>query len=234
MKNIKTLLWSALLLLVVADKHFASATAAEVQPLFPVTEAPAATSSTQTGFKEGTDYKLLPTAMPTRDSKKIEVIEFFWYGCPHCYALEPKLEAWAAKLPSNVDFWRSPVVWGPPKDIHAQVFYTAESLGVLDKTHKAFFDAVHAAEEKTSSEDVYTSDAELKAFFKTFGIEGDKFEQTFKSFTVMSKVKQADARGRGYGIQGVPTLVVNGKYVVQGTMPKALEVVDYLIQQEKK
>lgn len=232
MNNIKTLLWAALLLVVmVFDKH--SSVAMAIEPASVVAEV-LGKSPTNTGFKEGTDYTLLPTAMVTRDPKKIEVIEFFWYGCPHCYELEPRLSAWVAKLPSHVDFWRSPVVWGPPKAIHAQVYYMSESLGMLDKTHKAFFDAVHEAQAKTKNADVYTTDAELKAFFKTFGVDGDKFDQNFKSFTVMSKLKQADARTRGYAVQGVPTLVVNGKYVVQGSMPKALEVVDYLIQKEKK
>jgi thiol:disulfide interchange protein DsbA len=232
MKNIKTLLWAVLFLLVVAcDKHSSSATAAEpATKVETLSTAPAA----KTDFKEGDDYTLLPAAMPTRDTKKIEVIEFFWYGCPHCYALEPRLEAWVAKLPKDVDFWRSPVIWGPAKETHAQVYYTAEALGVLDKTHKAFFDVVHDAEEKEKSENVYTKEDDIKAFFKTFGVESDKFEQNFKSFTVMSKLKQADARGRGYAIQGVPTIVVNGKYAVQGTMPHALEVVDYLIQKERK
>jgi protein dithiol oxidoreductase (disulfide-forming) len=232
MKSVKTLLWAVLFLVVmVFDKQSTAAMAIESAGV--VAEV-LGKSPTSTGFKEGTDYTLLSKAMVTRDPKKVEVIEFFWYGCPHCFALEPKLEAWAAKLPSHVDFWRSPVVWGPPKEIHAQVYYMAESLGMLDKTHKAFFDAVHAAQEKSKSADVYTTDAELKAFFKTFGVEGDKFDQNFKSFTVISKMKQADARTRGYAIQGVPTLVVNGKYAVQGSMPKALEVVDYLIQKEKK
>jgi thiol:disulfide interchange protein DsbA len=228
MKNIKTILWSVFFLLVVAcDKQSSSATAAETTV---ATAEYSVAPTAKADFKEGTDYTLLATVMPTRDPKKIEVIEFFWYGCPHCYALEPRLEAWVAKLPSTVDFWRSPVIWGPVREAHAQVYYTAESLGVLDKTHKAFFDAVHDAK----SENAYTKEDEIKAFFKTVGVAEDKFEQNFKSFTVMSKIKQADARGRGYAIQGVPTLVVNGRYAVQGSMPKALEVVDYLIQKEKK
>lgn len=232
MKNIKTILWAVFFLLVVAcDKKSSSATAAEQT----VATAESSVAPTiKTDFKEGTDYTLLATVMPTRDPKKIEVIEFFWYGCPHCFHLEPALAAWVAKLPPYVDFWRSPVMWGPAKQAHAQVYYTAEALGVLDKTHKAFFDVVHDAEEKTKSENVYVKEDEIKAFFKTFGVTDDQFEQNFKSFTVMSKLKQADARGRGYAIQGVPTLVVNGKYAVQGSMPKALEVVDYLIQKEKK
>lgn len=241
MKNIKILLLTTFFLVVVGcDKKepakiesttspIVSSTAEPTTP--PKSSSPAPSSSAE--FKEGTDYTLLATVMPTRDPKKIEVIEFFWYGCPHCFHLEPSLEAWVAKLPKYVDFWRSPVMWGPAKQTHAQVYYTAEALGVLDKTHKAFFDAVHDAEEKTKSENVYVKEDEIKAFFKTFGVADDKFEQNFTSFTVMSKLKQADARGRGYAIQGVPTLVVNGKYAVQGSMPKALEVVDYLIQKEK-
>ena len=232
MKNLKTALWALFFLLAVAcDKQSSSATAAES---IVATAEPSAASAGKTDFKEGTDYTLLATVMPTRDPKKVEVIEFFWYGCPHCYAFEPHLEAWMAKLPSTVDFWRSPVIWGSAKETHAQVYYTAITLGVLDKTHKAFFEAVHAAQEKTKSENIYVDKDEIKAFFKTFGVDNDKFDQTFESFSVMSQLKLADARGRSYAIQGVPTLVINGKYAVLGTMPRALEVVDYLIQKEKK
>lgn len=202
---------------------------------FLISTAHAADTQPSNGaFKEGKDYTRLSNPMPTRDSNKVEVIEFFWYGCPHCYAFEPTLEAWVAKLPPHVDFWRSPVVWGDVKKTHAQVYYTAEALGVLDKTHKAFFDAVHEAELTQKSEDVYTAPETIKAFFKNYGVSNEKFDQAFASFGVMSKVTMADARGRSYTVSGVPTLIVNGKYVVQGSMPNALAVVDYLITQEKK
>lgn len=233
MKNIKTLLWAILFLVVSACNKESNATAAE--PATHVETLSSQTAPSAPGnFKEGKDYTVLATALPTRDANKIEVIEFFWYGCPHCYKFEPELEAWAAKLPSYVDFWRSPVMWGPVKQIHAQVYYTAESLGVLDKTHKPFFEVVHAAEEKAQSENVYATPDEIKAFFKTQGVDGDKFDQIFPSFFVASKLKLADERGRSYGIQGVPTLVVNGKYVVPGSAPNSLAIVDYLIAKEKK
>lgn len=233
MKNIKTFLWAVLFLVVSACNKESNATAAE--PAAHVETLSSQTAPSAPGnFKEGKDYTVLATAMPTRDANKIEVIEFFWYGCPHCFKLEPDLAAWVIKLPKDVDFWRSPVVWGDVKKIHAQVYYTAESLGVLDKTHKAFFDVVHAAEEKAKSENVYITPDDIKAFFKTQGVAEDKFDQAFSSFSVASKVSMADARGRGYAVQGVPTLIVNGKYAVQGSMPDSLAIVDYLIAKERK
>lgn len=229
MKNIKTFLWVLLFLVVGACNKESSATAAES-----ATSADAVTTQTSsTAFQEGKDYTVLATVMPTRDANKIEVIEFFWYGCPHCFELEPRLEAWVAKLPKNIDFWRSPVIWGPVRENHAQVYYTAEALGILDKTHQAFFEAVQTAQ-TAKKDNAYTTPAEAKAFFVSQGVAEDKFDQTFSSFAVMSKIKLADARGRSYAIQGVPTLVVNGKYAVQGSMPHSLQVVDYLIAREKK
>jgi thiol:disulfide interchange protein DsbA len=185
--------------------------------------------------KEGVDaeYELLKTPMPVRDPKKIEVVEFFWYGCPHCYALESRLEEWLKKLPKDVDFWRSPAVFGPTWKIHAQVFYTEEALGILPKTHRPFFDAVHEEEEKQQgNHDVFNTLETITAEFVKLGVPADKFAATFNSFIVLSKVNQADQRGRDYKLESVPTIIVNGKYMVHGG-PHTFETIDYLVNKER-
>lgn len=181
-------------------------------------------------FKAGTDYDVINPPQPTEDAKKVEVIEFFWYGCPHCLEFEPDLNAWIKTKPQNVQFIRQPAVFNEVWAAHAKAFYTAESLGVADKLHADFFDAIQHKKEKLVSED------DLAKFFVAHGISEDAFHKAYKSFAVDSKMRVAAATGPRYGITGTPSIVVNGKYLVSPGKSKSfsrmIEITNALIAQE--
>ncbi len=181
-------------------------------------------------FKAGTDYDLVNPPQPTADPGKIEVMEFFWYGCPHCYHFEPELNAWLKHKPANVAFIRQPAVFNEQWGAHAKAFFTAEALGVLDRLHPELYDAIQNKHEKLVSED------EQAAFFKAQGVDEAAFRQAYKSFAVDSKMRQAGGMGAKYGITGTPSIVVNGKYLVSPgkakSFPRMLEITNALIKQE--
>ena len=158
--------------------------------------------------KSGTDYSELKAVQPVETKGKVEVVEFFWYRCPHCYSLEPKLEAWVKKLPADVQFVRIPAVLSDNWAIDAGFFYTFEALGVLDKVHRAFFDAIH------KDRLVITSEPAVTEWLKNHGIDRKKFDETYKSFGVQAKVKRAAQLSSAYQLEGVPLLAVQGKYTV--------------------
>ena len=160
----------------------------------------------------GQHYDVLPYPVRTRDSSKIEVVELFWYGCPHCDKLNPLISAWEKKLPDDVDFWFSPAIFGKSWKIHAQAFYAAEALGVQGKLHDKFFDALHRERLKLNTED------QLASFFVRNGVKEEDFRKAFNSFSVKkSKLDQAESRGKSYRATGVPALIVNGKYRIAAT-----------------
>ncbi|MDH3948081.1 MAG: thiol:disulfide interchange protein DsbA/DsbL [Gammaproteobacteria bacterium] len=181
-------------------------------------------------YDEGIEYKRLATPVSTVDPNKIEVVELFWYGCPHCYRLEPELKAWLKNKPDNVVFVRVPAVFRPLWKFHADVYYTAEVLGVLDQINDAMFEAMQVQRRKMKTVE------EVKALFAKHGVSSEKFENAFNSFAVDAKVRRAVDLTRRYGIEGVPALVINGKYVTDGVMAKGnrgmFEVTDYLIKKE--
>lgn len=183
-------------------------------------------------YQEGVHYQRLETAAIPRDPGKIEVIEIFWYGCSHCYRLEPALQNWVANLSRDVDFWRSPGIWNGRMELHAQAFYTAEALNMIDKLHKPIFDALNQQNQPLGSKE------EIRTLFTRYGVKADEFDQLFDSFGVQSKVKQASSRFRDFRLTGVPAFVVNGKYKVTGEKLKSedemLKVVGYLIGLERK
>ncbi|MFO7604382.1 MAG: thiol:disulfide interchange protein DsbA/DsbL [Gammaproteobacteria bacterium] len=185
------------------------------------------------GYDEGIEYKSVsPRVANHIDDGKTEVVEMFWYGCSHCFAFEPNLHEWLKTKPANVNFVRVPAVFNPRWGLHARAYYTAEVLGVLDKTHQALFDAMHLKKQKMESSD------ELASFFAAHGVSKEKFIETFNSFAVDAKVRRATDLTQRYAIDGVPTLIVNGKYRTSGSMAgsreKMLLVVDHLIKQEAK
>lgn len=182
-------------------------------------------------YVEGTHYDVLEKPVRTADPNKIEVIEIFWYGCPHCYAFEPLIESWAKSLPADVAFVRSPGMWNALMETHAQIFYAAQELNVLDKIHGAAFNEIHQKNNYLQTE------AEVKALFLAQGVSAEDFDKTWKSFAVTSAVKKAGTRMRDYGIRGVPNLVVNGKYRITGdgstTQADMLKIVDFLVNKER-
>lgn len=187
-------------------------------------------------YKEGVDYELVVPPQPVADPAKIEVMEFFWYGCPHCLSFEPVLNAWVGKLPKDVQFIRQPAVFNDIWAAHAKAFFTAEALGVADKTHADFFTAIQAEHKDPKKVPLLTED-ELAPFFVSHGVAEDAFRQAYHSFAVDTRQRQAQAMGPAYGITGTPTLVVNGKYRITGqkakSQPNMLVIADYLIAKER-
>jgi thiol:disulfide interchange protein DsbA len=183
-------------------------------------------------YDEGIDYKRIARPMTTEDPSKVEVMELFWYGCPHCYRLEPHLNAWLKKQPKTVNFVRVPAVFNPGWAYHAKMYYTADLLGVLDKMHPAIFNAMHVKRKKLNS------DSEVYALFKEFGVSEKDFNSTFNSFAVDSLVRKATDITRRSNISGVPSLVIDGKFVTDGPMGNGhegmLRITDFLIQKEMK
>ena len=162
---------------------------------------------TSARFQLGKHYNRLSPTQPTSSPPdKVEVAEVFWYGCPHCFALEPHLQTWIAKKPEYVSFARVPVLWSPVAEIHARAFYTEEALGKTAAMHEAVFREIHEKQDLLDTED------KLAAFFGGFGVDAATFTSTFDSFGVHAKLQRADELNRRYKIERVPTIVVNGKY----------------------
>ena len=193
-------------------------------------------NSASATIDEGIEYKKVSPAQPTITKNKIEVIELFWYGCPHCYYFEPDLKAWLAKKPDNVVFYRVPAVFNPTWALHARAFYSAKSLGLFEngKTdfHEAFFDEIHKHKKRLNNKKA------LQAFFARFAVSAEDFNNTFDSFAVNTKVNRAVTLSKRYQLDGVPTLIINGKYRTDGPMAGGrkgmLKVLDFLIRKESK
>lgn len=175
-------------------------------------------------------YDPVSPAQPVQNTDKVEVIEFFWYGCPHCYSLEPAMVEWLKTKPANVEFIRQPAVFSDLWGKHAKAYYTAEALGVLDKVHADLFDAIQNKKQKLTDEN------DLAKFFAEHGVKDEDFRAAYNSFLVDAKLRQAESIGPRYGITGVPALVVNGKYKVTAQSAKSqanmLTVVNQLITRE--
>ena len=188
-------------------------------------------------FKEGQHYIRMVPSQPTMGgADKIEVAEFFWYGCPHCYSFEPTINKWAADIPASARFVRIPVVWNTVHELHARLFYTMEVLarnGALadgEAFHNTVFEEVQTRGNRLTSED------SIRRLFERFGVDADTFNTTWKSFEVDQKLRVAKDLGRRYSIQGVPAVVVNGKYrtggAEAGSYDLVPDVIDELIARE--
>ena len=157
-------------------------------------------------------YEIISPAQPTQHPDKIEVIEFFWYGCPHCYSFEPLLDNWSKNLPKNVEFIRQPAAFNELWSKHAKAYYTAEALGIVDKVHADLFDAIQNKKESLDTEEA------LSKFFIAHGVNETQFKEAYNSFVVDSKMRQAPLMAARYGITGVPAIIINGKYKTNGTL----------------
>jgi len=190
-----------------------------------------ATTALAEGYQAGKEYLVLANPQPTSSGEKIEVVELFWYGCPHCYRLEPLISSWEDSKPDDVEFVRMPAVLGPGWELYGRAFYTAQLLGVLDKIHPAMFTAIHKDKKKLKDE------ADLQALFVKQGVSAEDFKNTFNSFAVNVKTNNAKQMTKRYAITGVPTLIVNGKYSTSATQASgndnAIKVVNYLVDQER-
>lgn len=183
-------------------------------------------------YVEGTHYTVLPAEVKTNDASKIEVVEVFWYGCPHCFTFEPLIEDWVAKAPADVDFVRFPAMWNELMKIHAQVLYAAEALGKLDELHSPIFTAINVEGNRLQNEQ------QISALFAKHGVSAEEFGRVFNSFSVKTKVNQAEAKMREYQVRSTPNMIVNGKYLISTndsvrTQQEMLEVVNFLVNKER-
>ncbi len=181
-------------------------------------------------YKEKIHYEMVTPPQPTSVEGKVEVVEMFWYGCPHCNKLEPYVERWLKKIPKNAQFVRMPAIFRPGWEIGARAYYTAEILGVVDKIHPAMFEAIHGQKRRMDTE------AELMELFKQHGVSNKDFNRAFRSFAVEAKIRRSKDMSQRYGIKGVPAIIVNGKYRSSGHLAggnaNLFKVVDYLIEKE--
>lgn len=176
-------------------------------------------------------YTKLANVQPTGSEDKIEVVELFWYGCSHCYHFEPILDKWVENKPDDVEFVRVPAILGPSWELMARGYYTAEVLEVTDKIHGPLFDYIHRDRKRIRNVD------DLRDFFGKAGISAEDFDKAFNSFAVVTMTNRAKQAHTRYGANGVPTVIVNGKYRTSaqqaGGNEKIIEVVDYLVEQER-
>lgn len=183
-------------------------------------------------IEAGMDYLDLGSARPTEAKGKIEVMEFFWYGCPHCYRLEPELKAWAKKLPKDVVLRRIPATLNANWEPMTRAYYALEAIGLTDKLHAKVFDAIHA-----NGLDLNKPEAFIDWAAKQ-GADRAKLAQAYNSFSVNTKVMHSRQVAQEYKLTGVPAFVVNGRYVTSaymtGSNPALFEALDSLIQGERK
>lgn len=185
-------------------------------------------STMAANFVAGKDYSVVANPGKVDVPGKIEVREFFWYGCGHCFTLEPYMQAWLRKLPNDVNFVRTPAAMNPVWEMNARGYYVSEALGVRKKTHLPLFHAIH-----DKGQQIFDQQSQAK-FFVKYGVPEAKFNSMFNSFAITSKISQAKQLARQYQLTGVPAVVVNGKYIVQGDNGKVIQVVNYLVDQERK
>ena len=183
-------------------------------------------------YMEGAEYLRLAKPQPTSAADKVEVVELFWYGCQHCFYLEPHLSKWLEGKPDDVEFVRLPAVLGKGWELLGKAYFTAELLGVVDRIHKPLFEAIHVGKQK------FRDVAAVEDFFVSHGVERQDFKKTFHSFAVAIKINNAKLMTRRYAISGVPTLIVNGKFStgasIAGSNEDVFKVVDFLIEQERR
>ena len=193
-------------------------------------------------WQEGANYTRLVPAQPTSvPPGQVEVLEFFWYACPHCYAIDPQVESWRKTKPAYITFSRVPVMWSEGHRSTARLYYTLESLGKLDQLHGEVFKEIHVNSNPLIASDPNdTAGAERlqTAFLKKFGISDDAFKKAYHSFAVETDLQRADQLGLRYRIEGVPTFVINGKYVADvrsaGSPERLISLVDDLAAQEHR
>jgi protein dithiol oxidoreductase (disulfide-forming) len=183
---------------------------------------------------EGTDYVELKPPQAVDAPGKIEVIEFFWYRCPHCYALEPDLETWVKRLPRDVQFKRVPGILNEDWAVDARIFYSLETIGEVDRVHRSLFDAIHQQGGVRQRGDAYAK--WVADWLAKQKVDMAKYDAAFHSFSVESKMRRAAQMAGAYRLDGVPALTVQGRYLVMAsTSQKAmLATADTLIGEVRK
>jgi thiol:disulfide interchange protein DsbA len=182
-------------------------------------------------FDEGIEYKRVAEPQRLQPGDDVEVLELFWYGCPHCYQLEPAIKRWLERKPDGVSFRRLPAAASSRWIPHAKAYFAAEQLGELEKLHEPLFQALHEQRRK-----IFT-DEQLFAFAAEQGIDEEAFRKAYQSFPVDMKVRQSAELARRYQLSGVPAIVINGVYVTgvtdAGGRDQLFELVDFLVAKEQ-
>lgn len=191
------------------------------------------TLAREQAFQNGTDYLTLDRPAGTEAPKgQIEVVEFFWYSCPHCNVFEPTFEAWMKSVPKDVSVRRVPVAFQARFESQQRLYYVLEALGKVDELHKKVFYAIHVENQKLDTAEL------IGAWLEKQGIAKAKFTELYNSFSVSTKVRKATQLQNAYAIDGVPSLGIHGRYFTSGsvarTLPRALQVTDVLIDQVRK
>lgn len=194
-----------------------------------LSQAPAALAQA----KAGTDYLVLEKpASVEAPAGKIEVVEFFWYACPHCNTFEPQLEAWVKRLPADVAFRRAPVAFRNDFVPLQKLYYTLEAMGQVDEMHRKAFHAIHVEKQRLNTDDT------VIAWAAKQGLDKAKFVETYNSFNVATKVRKATQLQDAYKLAGVPAMGIHGRYYTDGTlarsMDRALVVTDQLVAELRK
>ena len=196
---------------------------------------PATAAAEQGSYQAGVHYRELAQRLPSAggETGKVEVIEFFWYGCPHCYELEPYIEQWRESgMPAEATFVRMPAALNDSWRNHARAYYVAEALGVVEKIHRPLFDAMHQGGQRLADPE------SVRALFVSQGVDGSAFDGAWRSYAVDTQVRRADSLARAAGISGVPAMIVGGRYeatvTLAGGREELLSLVNYLVAKESK
>lgn len=179
-------------------------------------------------FIEGKDYAVISEAQPIKTGEKVEVREMFWYGCPHCYSLEPHVQRWKSNMPENAEFVAQPAIFSAGWEFHARAFYTFETLGIVDKVHGAFFDQIHRKKRNANSL------SDLQDFLASYDMDPDDVKNAYNSFVVDSQLGNARVNSMKYEIRGVPAVIIDGKYRTSTTMAGSeagmFDIIEFLIE----
>jgi len=182
-------------------------------------------------YRAGVHYEIVDNPTSVRDPSRIEVTEVFWFGCNHCYALEPYIARWKKDMPTDVAFIKSPATWNDMLKTHATIYYTAKALGIEQQFVPAAFNTIQ------NEGRMLTGNTELEYYFRGFDVNKDKYKAVSTSFGVRNAVDQADKKMKQWKVTGVPSLIVNGKYKVSASRAvrtdQLFEVVDFLIEKER-
>jgi len=194
--------------------------------------APAARVFAQTKTpQEGLEFRAVNPPQSTDTPGKIEVLEFFWYGCPHCNALEPSLKEWVAKQPQDVAFRKVHVGLGPSWVAHQQLFYALEAMGKSAEMNDRVFAAIHVENNPLDKPD------RMADFVAKYGLDRKQFLETFESFAVKTRMRKAGTMAEAYRLDGVPAMAVNGRWFTSPSMAggtQVFRVLDTLIDRERK
>lgn len=184
----------------------------------------------QMAFIEGQDYEAISPPVDTGRPDKVVVTELFWYGCPHCFRFESYVEPWSRNLPDGVVFEQVPSMVNPRWTEHARAYYAFRTMGVLDQVHRKFFDAIHIERKRLNNLD------EMAAWVAEQGLDEKAFRDAYYSFAVETQLRKNLQKEKRYGHNGVPTIIVNGKYRVStehaGSFERMLQITDFLARRE--